>query len=786
LLFADGSFPAYELGYDKLLLSPGAYPLRPPIPGITGLSNVFVLRTMQDMDKIKHKVDSLVSAAGSKDKGKAVVLGAGFIGLEVVENLHRRGLSVTLVEARDHVLPQVDNEMVTSMTNDMRSEGVQVLTDSRATEIRETSPGSPSLVVQLSSGLQLTDVDLVIVSTGVKPESGLAAAAGLAIDPVSKAVAVDTHMRTSDPEIYCVGDACAAPSLLDPAQRMWLPMGGPANRQARLAAEHMVLGEKADKYRGGLGTAIVRCFNSSVGTTGYTEQTLKRMGKIYDYVLVHGQNHASYYPGSEPLAVKVLFDPATRKILGGQVSGGSDGVDKRLDVLATSIAAGSTVDDLAHLELSYAPPFGSARDVLNTAGFAAQNIKAGLVKTTHLGVLTDGTLDPEAIILDVRDSTSSSVRPISKLLSESGNGGRNQVVNVPSPELRNPAVLAKLDPTKHYVTVCNLGKMSYFSARILEQAGFANVESLPGGMTTASPPLTNVAPELASPRPSATGAGAVPTPSTATSDTGSHKAAKVMDVDACGLSCPGPIMQLRKALATMEGGTLLIAKASDPGLEVVSVARDKGVITAQLYKPEEKGAASAAAGISNATTGSPAQAEPASKDVTIVLFSGDLDKVLAALVIANGAVAMGGKATIFATFWGLSALKNDGSLPPITAAGAGAASSEGATVGAAPSLLQKMMGLMLPKGASSLPLSQMNFGGLGPVMMQKVMADRHLPSVQSLFRDAVESKKIRFVACTMSMDALGVPADSLIPGVELGGVAEMLEASSNSKSTLFI
>lgn len=765
----DGS-PAYELPYDKLILSPGASPIRPPIPGISGLPNVFVLRTMQDTDAIKAQVDAL-----AKKGGHAVVLGAGFIGLELVENLHRRGLRVTLVEARDQILPQLDQEMTTAMTNDIRSSGVQVLLGARATEIKEKSPGSSALVVHLSSGVCF-DAEMVLVSTGVRPESSLAAAAGLALDPASKAIVVDEHMRTSDPAVYACGDAVAAPSLLDPSARVWVPMGGPANRQARLAAEHIVLQDKADAYRGTLGTAIVRCFSSSSGVTGLTEAALKRLGKPYESVLVHGVSHASYYPGAESLGVKVLFDPVSRRVLGGQVAGGSEGVDKRLDVLATLIASKGTVDDLAHLELSYAPPFGSARDVLNTAGFAALNAKQGLLKPAPLGTLTNGTLDPATVVLDVRDSTSSLLRPIAKLMAENGASGGNEVVNVPASDLR--ASLAKLDATKFYLTVCNQGKLSYFSSRILQQAGFEHVRSLPGGMTTAAPPIAN---------------NEVTNTSEAKADNGrpqNQKAAKIVDVDACGLACPGPIMALRKAITAAEPGTLLVVKASDPGfasdvkafartqnIEVVSVTRDKGVITAQLAMPGEGKQSAAAAASATATVSG-----PASNDVTIVLFSGEMDKVLAALVIANGAVAMGGRATIFTTFWGLSALKNDGSLPAVNPA------APAAEVGSfsPPSILQKMMGMMLPSGSGSLPLSNMNFGGLGPVMMQKVMKDRHLPSVQSLFKEAVESKKIRFVACSMSMDALGVAPSELLPGVEIGGVAEMLASSSTSKSTLFI
>lgn len=810
---AAGDASEVVLPYDKLLLSTGAAPMRPPIPGAApgALPHVFVLRDVRDADAIKARVDELAARGAG---GRAVVLGGGFIGLEVVEQLVRRGLAVTIVEMQRHVLPQMDDEMTVPLTNDLRASGVTVLTESRATEITAAAAGSGSLVVRLASG-EAIPADMVLLATGVRPESGLAAAAGLEVDPATRTIIVDEHLRTTDPSIYAVGDAISAPSLVVPTQRTWLPMGGPANRQARLAAEHMVLGEKADKYRGNLGTGIVRAFNTTAGMTGMGEAALKKAGVPYEVALVHGQSHAGYYPGAEPIALKVMYHAETRQLLGAQAVGGSEGVDKRLDVLATAISSKASVDDLAHLELTYAPPFGSARDIVNTAGFAAQNAAAGLLVPQR----SLASLPPDRVVVDVRDATTAAMRPVAPLLPP----GQKVVL---LPDVRGG--VASLDKTASYTTVCNLGKMSYFAARTLAQAGL-DVSSLQGGVTMALPPIPNPAPAAegagaplgTSPAAAAaaTGHGAT----TAAASAGAATGSVIVEVDACGLACPGPIMALRRSLPLAPGSTL-VAKASDPGfmsdvkafaasagLAVLSVTREKGVITARLANAHTPGSAASAAAAAAAAPSAAAHASatsggagavpagsaapsivaaavgaPNPHDTSIIVFSGELDKVLAALVLANGAVAMGGRATLFFTFWGLSALKSDHTFPDLEKAPRSGGHDAGGGVGEHPSVLQRMMAKMLPSGPASLPLSHMNFGGAGPKMMQSIMADKHLPTVPSLMRSAVESGRVRFVACTMSMEALGIPSAALLPFVELGGVADFMGAAATSKNTLFI
>ena len=351
----------YEEGYDKLILSPGAAPVRPQIPGID-LPGIHTLRNLEDADAIKSRIDQGVR--------HAVVIGAGFIGLEMAENLVARGIATTVVELQDQILPPLDKEMTTPLTEALAAHGVTVLLGDSAALFDMAADG---LAVQLQSGRQLL-AQLVIVGVGVRPENQLAVDAGLAVGPRG-GIRVDDHLATSDPDIYAVGDAIEVGDFTsgDPVQ---IPLAGPANRQGRIAADN-VFG-RAVRYRGTQGTAIVGLFGRAAAITGASEKVLRRTNRPYRKVYVHPANHAGYYPGAEAMSLKVLFDPASGRILGAQAVGGA-GVDKRIDVLAVAIQAGMTVFDLEEMELAYAPQFGSAKDPVNMAGFVA----AGLLRGDH-------------------------------------------------------------------------------------------------------------------------------------------------------------------------------------------------------------------------------------------------------------------------------------------------------------------------------------------------------------------------------------------------------------------
>ena len=437
---ADGTTAV--LPYDKLILSPGASPLRPPLPGIDS-PRIHTLRNLEDMDRIKTAAESARQVA---------IIGAGFIGLEMAEQLHALGKQLTLVELLPQVLPQLDPEMARPLEKALRDKGVRLILGDG---IEAFQPAADHLDLVLKSGTTFP-ADLVILSIGVRPESGLARDAGLDLGPRGH-IRVDPWQVTSDPNIYAVGDACetADPIL---GQRAAIALGGPANRQGRIAADRIFLGEKARPYPGSIGTAIVRVFDLAAGITGWSETRLKAEGVPYLTVTVNGSSHASYFPGAETITLKLLWSPDGR-ILGAQASG-RDGVDKRLDIIATAIRGRMSTDDLAQLELSYAPPFGNAKDVVNVAGFAAANIRDGLL------VPVLGLADAGAQIVDVRPAATAARQPVP--------GAKN----IPLSELRSR--IGELDRSQPVFTICQMGKTSYFAARILANHGF-DARSILGG-----------------------------------------------------------------------------------------------------------------------------------------------------------------------------------------------------------------------------------------------------------------------------------------------------------------
>jgi NADPH-dependent 2,4-dienoyl-CoA reductase/sulfur reductase-like enzyme/rhodanese-related sulfurtransferase len=432
-----------EIAYDKLILAPGASPLRPPLPGI-GSPLIHTLRNLQDMDRIKE-------AAAGVDR--IAIIGAGFIGLEMAEQLHRIGKRVSVIELQPQVLPQLDPEMARPLENALREKGVELILGDGIEGFAETAGG---ISAKLKSGACL-EAGLVILSIGVRPENSLAKDAGIELGPRGH-ISVDAHQLTSDPDIYAVGDVC---ETLDPilGKRAAIPLGGPANRQGRTAADHIFLGEKALPYPGSIGTAIVRVFEHAAGITGWSEARLKAEGVPYRTVTVNGGSHAGYFPGSETITLKLLWCPESGRVLGAQASG-IDGVDKRLDIIATALRGRLGIDDLAHLELSYAPPFGSAKDVVNVAGFAAGNIRDGLL------VPVPDLQSAGAQIIDVRPAASAAKLPVP--------GAKN----IPLGELRSR--LAEIDRSQPVFTICQMGKTSYFAARILANHGF-DARSILGG-----------------------------------------------------------------------------------------------------------------------------------------------------------------------------------------------------------------------------------------------------------------------------------------------------------------
>lgn len=434
-----------ELAYDHVVLAPGAATLVPPIPGIKRPGH-FAMRTVPDAEAVAAHCDT---HAG----GRAVVVGGGYIGLEMAEQLHRRGMRVAVVEALPQVMAMLDMDMANRLHAEIRANGLDLHLGDGVAAFEEpgVDESCAASVVVLKGGARLP-ADLVILGMGVRPDVALAREAGLEIGALG-GIRVDEQMRTSDPAVLAVGDAVEVRHGVTGAWSL-LPLAGPANRQGRIAAD--VIAGRNSRYKASWGTGIIRVFGLTAGATGANERMLGATGMAFDALHLHPFSHASYYPGATQIAMKVLFDPGTGRILGAQAIG-QDGVDKRIDVLATAMQAGLTVDDLADLELSYAPPFGSAKDPVNLAGMMGQNVRAGdvaLAQWRDAASLAEGS----AVLLDVREP------------GEWTQGRIPGAVHIPLGQLRGR--LGELPKDKPLLVYCRSGQRSYYACRVLNQNGF--------------------------------------------------------------------------------------------------------------------------------------------------------------------------------------------------------------------------------------------------------------------------------------------------------------------------
>ncbi len=682
----------YEEPYDVLILSPGAEPVRPPIPGADH-KQVFTLRNLADMDAIKAAVDA--------DPGKAaVVVGGGYIGLEMAEVLRHRGLAVSLVELEHQVMGPIDPEMAAPLHEHLRLQGVDLCLGASVTAIQERDGQLEAL---LSTGRAIP-CGLVILAVGVRPEVKLAAEAGLTIGQ-RKGIVVDDHMRTSDPDIYAVGDAVEVQDFVGGFASV-IPLAGPANRQGRIAAINALGGDAAyDKTQG---TAICKVFDLAVGMTGMSEKALKRVGRTYEKIYVHPASHAGYYPGATQMSLKLLFDPTNGKVLGAQCVG-ADGVDKRIDVLAVAIRAGMTVYDLEELELSYAPPFGSAKDPINYAGFVAANVLRKEVGICHVADVTN--LSPKQMLLDVRTTP------------EVQQGTIPGSIHIPLDELRSR--LGELPRDKEIMAFCQVGMRGYLACRILSQNGIA-CRNLSGGYKTYCHAVGRTSGKPAAKREvkeDAGQSGQEPSPAA------EGPARIVKEIDACGLQCPGPIMQLKQAMDQVQPGQAVRISVSDPafaadldgwchttGNRLRDKQLNKGVLTAVVEKSQPVGATpcgcpSQALGQAQ-ESGQARGPAPTNAHKTLVVFSDSFDKAMAAFIIANGAAAMGSGVTMFFTFWGLNLLR------------------QSRAVAVRKTAVERMFGWMMPRGAEKATLSKMNMAGMGTAMIKGIMKkkERSVPA----------------------------------------------------------
>lgn len=438
--------------YDRLIISTGASPFRPPIPGIEG-PDVLELRDLADAERMFERV-----ATGHSRR--AVIVGAGFIGIEVAENLIRRGLDVTVVELVDQILPPWDREMVRPLEDHLREQGVRLMLNDSAEAFEETTTDDANLVVKLKSGEELPAC-FAVVCIGVRPESKLAEEAGFEIGPRGGIVTND-HMQTSDPNVYAVGDVAQVKDFItgEPTQ---IPLAGPANRQGRIAADHIF--GRDSRYRGTQGTAVVGVFGKTAAMTGHSEKLLQRANRPYEKIYIHPNDHAGYYPGASPMTLKLLFNPEDARIWGAQAVG-TAGVDKRIDVIATAIHAGMTVYDLEDVELCYAPQYGSAKDPVNMAGFVAAGVLRGDQPVTHSHLVPPTDQPRDWFVLDVRSP------------GEFDAGHIHDAVNIPLEELREQ--MSKLPTNRRIVVYCFVGQRGYMATRLLKHHDF-DVSNLCGG-----------------------------------------------------------------------------------------------------------------------------------------------------------------------------------------------------------------------------------------------------------------------------------------------------------------
>lgn len=722
---SDGS--TYQESYDKLLLSPGAEPLRPRQPGFDN-ARVFTLRSIPDTYAIKDFCDA------NKPR-RAVIIGGGYIGIEVAENLHQLGIRVTIIQMTDHILPPADADMAAALHNHLRDKGVALRLNTSVQSIEETADG---LRFALSDGASLC-ADFAILAAGVRPEAKLAADAGLKTG-LRGAILVDDTLKTSSPDIYAVGDAVQVTDFTSGAPA-YIPLASPANKQGRMAADNICGGN--ERYEGSQGSAVLKVFDLTFASTGLSEEALKKAGTPYLKSFTYSSSNASYYPGGLPISLKLLFVPESGRILGAQAIGFA-GVDKRIDVIATVLRMGGTVHDLTRLELCYAPPFSSAKDPVNMAGYTAENILQQ--RFTPFYAEEVATLaEQRATLVDVRTD------------EEFAAGSIPGAVNLPLDGLRES--LAKLPKDRPLYVFCQIGLRGYLAARILSQNGFADVHNLSGGYRLWA--------EIEKDR-----AAAVQPPTDKESDacgcpTCASTPQKTIVVDACGLSCPGPILEVNKALKLAADGEVLEIKATDPSFtgDMQAFCRRTGH---KLLHSGFDGRQFSVTLQKCASCGAPAQENAGGKtDKSMVVFSGDLDKAIAAFIIANGAAAMGRKVHMFFTFWGLNILRKPEKQP------------------VKKDFLSAMFGRMMPRGSQKLGLSRMNMGGMGAKLIRGVMRDKNIASLEELIHEAV-GNGVEITACTMSMDVMGIRKEELIDGVNYGGVASFLARAEESDASLFI
>ena len=723
-----------EESYDKLVISTGAQPIKPPIPGIQEAKNLFTLRNIPDMD-------SIIAYINAFQPKKATVIGGGFIGIEMMENLVELGIKVTLVEMAPQVMAMFDYEMAQMIHQAITDGGVELILNDGVKSFNDEGQS-----ITLTSGKTLK-TDLIIFAIGVRPDNELAKKAGLALTPRG-AIQVDEYLLTSNPDIYAIGDVIEVNNPVT-NQSMSIALAGPANKQARFVANHIYGFEEL--YPGSIATSAVKVFDKTCASVGASEKSLKQLQLPYQAIHLHPSSHASYYPNSESMSIKVLFNPMTAAIYGAQIIGG-DGVDKRIDVIATAIYAKLKVTALKNIDLAYAPPFSSAKDPINMVGFIAENIIKNKVETISWSEMKD-LASKGSFLLDIREE------PEYLLGSIPGS------VNIPLTVLRNR--LNELPKDQEIYVYCHVGTRGYTAARMLMQHGF-KVKNLDGGLKSYHCVYENDGSEICYTISDDLGHPMLKEVNVDMPNKNETKIATTIQVDACGLQCPGPIVQVYKTMQTLQDGDIIEIKATDPGFlrdigawaektnnTLIDVKKEDKVITAHVQKG------------SSSVPKDGIQVQETKNGTTIVVFSQDLDKAIAAFIIANGAKSLGKDVSLFFTFWGLNILRKP------------------KRVKVKKSFIEKMFGFMMPRGVKKLPISNMNMLGMGSSMIKGIMKKKNVDSLQVLMKTAMDMG-VKVIACAMSMDIMGIKQEELIDGIEVAGVATYLANTQDANHNLFI
>ncbi|WP_455667580.1 FAD-dependent oxidoreductase [Phocaeicola sp.] len=725
---ADGRI--YSESYDKLLLSPGASPVRPPLPGIDN-EGIFTLRNVNDTDAIKnylhqHKVK------------RAVIIGAGFIGLEMAENLQEAGAEVAVVEMANQVMAPIDFSMASLVHEHLLQKGVRLYLEQAVASFERNADG---LEVIFKSGERLS-ADMVLLSIGVRPNTGLASEAGIELGEM-RGIKVNDYLQTSHSDIYAVGDAIEFRHPI--TGKPWLNyLAGPANRQARIVADNMVFGNKV-KYEGAIGTSIAKVFDMTVAASGLPAKRLKQAGIDYLSATIHSGSHAGYYPDALQMSIKITFSPVDGKLLGAQIVG-YNGVDKRIDEFSQVIKHQGTIYDLMALEQAYAPPFSSAKDPVAVAGYVAGNILNGKMKPLYWRELKDADLS-KVTLVDVRTP------------DEFALGALKGAVNIPLDDMRER--MREIPKDKPVYLYCGVGLRGYLASNILLQNGYKEVKNLIGGLKLYKAAIAEL--------PVPTGfsnTGSLDIRHSEQSKEAVNIPYNTIKVDACGISCPGPIMKLKKNMEQLTDGERLEIIATDAGFprdaeawcqttgnRFVSANSEAGKYRVIIEK--------------NTPQSCPTEVCKEEKGKTFIMFSDDLDKVLATFVLANGAAATGKKVTIFFTFWGLNAIKKL-DKPAVKK-----------------DFFGKMFSMMLPSNSLKLKLSKMNMGGMGSKMMRYIMNKKNIESLEALRSQAIQNG-VEFIACQMSMDVMGVKREELLDNVTIGGVATYMNRAEQANVNLFI